>query len=273
VVFDFAFLILVLLSQVKALRREVGVLLNSVQRRPMSMKTSPATKLGLSPAMPAIELSNWKGVERPQRISFDGHYVRLEPLDPAIHGADLLVSGQEPGAEDRFRYLFEEPPFDRAAFEAWLEKASASVDPIFFAVIDKSTGRAGGRQALMRIDAVHGVIEIGNILWGPAIARTRMATEALFLFASYAFDRLGYRRFEWKCHNLNEPSKRAALRFGFTFEGVFRQHMVTKAHNRDTAWFAIIDKDWPVLRAGYERWLASDNFDEAGRQRARLSFS
>ena len=124
----------------------------------------------------------------------------------------------------------------------------------------------------MRIDPVHGVIEIGSILWGPAISRTRVATEALYLFASHAFDTLGYRRFEWKCNNLNEPSKRAAERFGFTFEGVFRQHMVTKGNNRDTAWFAMIDGDWPRLKAGYEAWLRPENFDESGQQRSKLAF-
>jgi RimJ/RimL family protein N-acetyltransferase len=124
----------------------------------------------------------------------------------------------------------------------------------------------------MRIDVTHGVIEIGHILWGPAIARTRVVTEALYLFATYAFDTLGYRRFEWKCHNLNEPSKRAALRFGFSYEGVFRQHMVAKGRNRDTAWFAMIDADWPRLRAGYEAWLRPENFDAQGRQKTRLTF-
>jgi RimJ/RimL family protein N-acetyltransferase len=192
-------------------------------------------------------------------------------LDPARHGTDLLASAQAPGAEARFRYLFEEPPTDRAVFMAWLEKVAASADPMFFAVIDKRTGKAEGRQTMMRIDPVHGVIEIGNILWGPAIARTRVATEALYLFASHVFDTLGYRRFEWKCNNLNEPSKRAALRFGFAFEGVFRQHMVVKSKNRDTAWFAMTDRDWPALKARYERWLHPSNFDTNNQQRTKLS--
>ncbi|SFJ69852.1 Protein N-acetyltransferase, RimJ/RimL family [Bosea sp. OK403] len=218
-----------------------------------------------------MDLSDWKGVPRPQRIVLEGRYARLEPLNPATHGDDLLASAREPGADDRFRYLFEETPVDMASFGAWLEKASTSTDPLFFAVIDKKTGRAEGRQALMRIDAVNGVIEIGNILWGPAIARSRVATEALHLFARYAFETLGYRRFEWKCNNHNEPSKRAAQRFGFTAEGVFRQHMVQKGKNRDTAWFAMIDIDWPRLKAGYEAWLAPENFDENGQQRTRLS--
>jgi RimJ/RimL family protein N-acetyltransferase len=219
-----------------------------------------------------MDLSNWKGVPCPERIVLEGRYARLEALDPAKHGAQLLASAQQPGADDRFRYLFEEPPADMAALTPWLERVSTSTDPLFFAVIDRQTGRAEGRQSLMRIDATHGVIEIGHILWGPAIARTRVVTEALYLFATYAFDTLGYRRFEWKCHNLNEPSQRAALRFGFTFEGVFRQHMVAKGRNRDTAWFAIIDADWPRLKAGYEAWLRPENFAADGQQKSKLTF-
>jgi len=214
-----------------------------------------------------MDLADWKGVERPERVALDGRYARLEPLDPARHGEALFAaSASEP---DRFRYLFEGPPDDHAAFEAWLERSAASNDPLFFAVIDKATGRAEGRQTLMRIDPVHGVIEIGNILWGPAIARGRVATEALFLFADDVFKR-GYRRFEWKCNNANAPSKTAATRFGFTFEGVFRQHMVVKGRNRDTAWYSMLDKEWPRLREDYLAWLDPANFDEAGRQKARL---
>ncbi len=219
-----------------------------------------------------MDLTQWKGVPCPERIALDGRYARLEPLDPARHGADLLASAQQPGGDDRFRYLFEEPPTDAAAFQPWLEGSAASADPLFFAVIDKQTGRAEGRQALMRIDPAHGVIEIGSILWGPAIARSRVATEALFLSAAHVFDALGYRRFEWKCNTLNEPSKRAARRFGFTPEGVFRQHMVQKGRNRDTAWFATTDGDWPRLKAGYEAWLRPENFDADGQQRSRLAF-
>jgi RimJ/RimL family protein N-acetyltransferase len=219
-----------------------------------------------------MDLTNWKGVPRPERRPIEGRTARLEPLEPARHGDHLFAAARAEGAEDRFRYLFEEAPADRAAFDAWIEKAAAGSDPLFFAVIDKATGRAEGRQSLMRIDTVMGVIEIGNILWGPAITRSRIATEALFLFAQYVFA-LGYRRFEWKCNDLNEPSKRAALRFGFRFEGVFRQHMVVKGKNRDTAWFAITDGDWPRLKAGYEQWLRPENFDAAGRQVAKLRFA
>ena len=145
-------------------------------------------------------------------------------------------------------------------------------DPLVFAVVDKATGRAEGKQSLMRIVPEHGVIDIGGILCGDRIARTRVATEAQYLFARYAFDELGYRRYEWKCNAMNVPSRRAAERFGFSFEGVFRQHMIVKGENRDTAWFAMIDADWPRIRAGYERWLEPGNFEADGTQRTRLSF-
>lgn len=218
-----------------------------------------------------MDLSDWRGVAKPSRKNLAGTYCRLEPLDEAAHGRDLYESSQAPGADDRFRYLFETTPQTREVFDEWLHKASTSDDPMFFAVIDQKTNRAEGRQALMRIDPVHGVIEIGNILWGPAIARSTVCTEALFLFARYAFDELGYRRFEWKCNNDNLPSKKAALRFGFRFEGVFRNHMVVKGKNRDTAWFAMTSEDWPEIRQAYLDWLAPENFDERGEQKHRLA--
>jgi RimJ/RimL family protein N-acetyltransferase len=214
-------------------------------------------------------LAAWQPRPRPGRATLEGRFCRLERLDPARHGDQLFAASMAPGADDRFRFLFEMPQ-DRAAFEGWLTRAAASDDPRFYAVIDRSSGRCGGRQALMRIVPEHGVIEVGSILWGPAIARTRVATEALFLFARHAFDELGYRRFEWKCNARNEPSVRAARRFGFTYEGTFRQHMVVKGQNRDTAWFSITDGEWPALCAAFDRWLAADNFDPQGRQRTRL---
>lgn len=215
-----------------------------------------------------MDLSAWTPRPRPERVTLAGRYARLEPLDPARHGADLLASAQADA--QRFRWLFETPADDHAAFAAWLDRAANSPDPMFWAVVDARTGRAEGRQSLMRIDPGNGVIEIGNILWGPAIAGTRAATEALYLHAAHVFDDLGYRRFEWKCHNANEPSKRAARRFGFTHEGVFRQHMVHKGANRDTAWFAMIDGEWPALKARFQSWLDPANFDATGRQRRRL---
>src|SRR5690606_35392309 len=159
---------------------------------------------------------------------------------------------------------------NRAAFGQWLDKAAASQDPMHYAVVDRKTGKAAGRQTFMRIDQGHGVIEIGSIYWGPLLARTPAATEALYLFARHAFDDLGYRRFDWKCDNENGPSKRAAERFGFAFEGIFRQHMVMKGKNRDTAWFAMLDGDWPMQRRAFEEWLDAGNFDAEGRQKRRL---
>ena len=170
------------------------------------------------------------------------------------------------GDNERYRYLLDAPR-DRASYDAWLARAAGSEDPFVFAVIDKATGRAEGRQSLMRITPEHGVIEIGAILWGSRIARTRIATEAFFLHARYVFDDLGYRRYEWKCNNGNAPSKRAAERFGYTFEGLFRQHMVANGENRDSAWYSIIDAEWPRLREAYERWLEPSNFDASGRQK------
>jgi RimJ/RimL family protein N-acetyltransferase len=217
-----------------------------------------------------MDRQNWTGAPKPAPCVLEGRYARLEPLSPARHAQELFRSALRPGAEGRFRYLFDEPPADESNFAAWLETASMTQDPSFFAVIDQATGRAEGRQALMRIDPVHGVIEIGHILWGPAIARTRVATEAFFLLASYAFDKLGYRRFEWKCDSRNAPSRNAAARFGFTFEGIFRHHMVVKGESRDTAWFSIISPEWPRISAAFTAWLAPSNFDEGGQQQRRL---
>ena len=206
---------------------------------------------------------------RPARVVLEGRYARLEPLS-AAHAPALFEASTGPGADARFAYLFDVPPASTADMSAWIAKAAATDDPFFTAVLDKASGRAKGRQALMRITPEHGVIEIGNILWGPAISRTRVATEALYLAARHVFEDLGYRRFEWKCNNLNEPSKAAARRFGFTYEGLFRQHMWVKGANRDTAWFSMLDSEWPALKAEYDRWLDPANFDAAGNQLTRL---
>lgn len=215
-----------------------------------------------------VDLTRWSLPPAPARAPIIGRYVRLEPLQ-AGHAGTLYAAASADGADDRFRWLFEHPPQDRGTFADWVDHVSSSADPMFFAVVDAATGRAEGRQALMRIDRTHGVIEIGSIMWGPALQRSRMATEALFLFADHVFA-LGYRRFEWKCNDLNAPSKRAALRFGFRPEGVFRQHMVVKGTNRDTVWFAMTDQDWQELRPGYLAWLAPDNFAADGGQRSTL---
>lgn len=218
-----------------------------------------------------MTLNEWRAPAPPERRVIEGRYARLEPLDAARHAATLFEASRAEGSETRFRYLFDAPPDGPAAMRDWAERAAASDDPLHFAVIDRQSGRAEGRQALMRITPDHGVVEIGNIMWGPAMTRSRIATEALFLAADQIFSQ-GYRRFEWKCDDANLPSKKAALRFGFRPEGVFRQHMVVKGRNRDTAWFAMTDGDWPALRREYLRWLEPSNFDAAGQEQSKLRF-
>lgn len=218
----------------------------------------------------AGNLNNWQPRPRPERKVLDGHFARLEPLDAAAHGDGLFEASSVSDANQRFRWLPEFSPSEREDFQPWLEKAQASEDPLFFTVIDKASGKVGGRQTLMRIDPANGVAEIGNIYWGPLLSRKPAATEAQFLFMRYIFDDLGYRRYEWKCNNNNEPSKRAAERFGFTFEGLFRQHLVVKGENRDTAWYSIIDSEWPALKRAYEAWLDPANFDATGQQIRKL---
>lgn len=216
------------------------------------------------------DLTGWTGCPRPERIDLDGRYVRLELLSAGRHGDDLFVAATAGDAEARFRYLGTFPPDDWTGFQSWIDKAEASADPLYWAVIDKATGKAVGRQSLMRIDAANGVIETGDIHWGPAMQGTRLATEAFYLHARYIFDDLGYRRYEWKLNNENAPSHRAARRFGFSYEGLFRQHMIVKGLNRDTAWYAMTDGDWSRIRDALEGWLSPENFDSDGRQKRRL---
>ncbi len=168
-------------------------------------------------------------------------------------------------------YLPVGPFADLDAYRAWVEGASRSTDPLFFAIVDAATGRAVGVASYLRIDPANGVIEVGHLQFSPRLQRTPAATEAIFLLMRHAFDDLGYRRFEWKCDSLNAPSRAAAERLGFQYEGTFRQAVVYKGRNRDTAWYAIVDGDWPTIRAGFEAWLSPGNFDGVGRQRVRLA--
>ncbi len=193
----------------------------------------------------------------------------LEPVDPARHATDLFSASE--GAPAIWDYLAYGPFENERVFTDWLKDRAASDDPLFYAVLDLASGQARGMASLMRIVPEHGVIEVGHIWFAPVLQRTRQATEAIYLLARHAFDDLGYRRFEWKCDSLNEPSRRAAERFGFVFEGVFRQHMVVKGRNRDTAWYAITDGEWPSRRAAFEAWLSPDNFEPDGRQRRSLA--
>jgi RimJ/RimL family protein N-acetyltransferase len=200
-----------------------------------------------------------------------GRYVDLEHVDADRHGADLWSSFQTGDPEGRiWTYLGYGPFRDEASFLAWLKERQASVDPLFYALVPHVTGKASGMASFMRMVPEFGVIEIGHIWLSPGLKQTREATEGLYLMMRHAMGALASRRLEWKCDALNQPSRRAAKRLGFTFEGVFRQHMIVKGRNRDTAWFAIIDKDWPAIDRAFQRWLAPDNFDEAGRQRQAL---
>ena len=195
-----------------------------------------------------------------------GPRVRLEPLDADRHGGDLFDAyGEAPDGRD-WTYLSVERLDDRDAYLAFVKGQAASEDPRHHAIVETASGRAVGTAALMRIDRANGVIEVGHIAFSPRLKRTAAATEAIFLLMCRVFDELGYRRFEWKCDSLNAPSRRAALRYGFAFEGLFRQALVTKGRNRDTAWYAMIDEDWPRIKAAFTRWLDPSNFDAAGRQ-------
>ena len=212
---------------------------------------------------------DWKPARRPERAPLEGDTVRLEPVDPDRHAGDLFATSK--GAPALWDYLAYGPFESEPVFTEWLKDRAASDDPLFYAVVDRDSGTARGMASLMRIKPEHGVIEVGHIWFAPVLQRTRQATEAIYLLARHSFDDLGYRRFEWKCDALNEPSRRAAERFGFVFEGVFRQHMVIKDRNRDTAWFSIVDGEWPAVRAAFEAWLAPENFDPQGRQRRSLA--
>ena len=207
----------------------------------------------------------------PEHRTFHGRVVRLEPLDPVVHGNSLYEGTHGEGRDVVWRYLFEGPFAERAAFDRYLQEAADSEDPLFFAIVNNASGLAVGWAAFLRYEPRHRVIEVGHILYTPELQRTIGATEAMYLMAQYVFEDLSCRRYEWKCNALNEPSRRAAGRFGFTFEGIFRQHMIVKGRNRDTAWYSMLDTEWPSIKANFERWLAPDNFDANGAQKMRLS--
>jgi RimJ/RimL family protein N-acetyltransferase len=211
----------------------------------------------------------WRGAKPPRRDPIEGETVRLEPLDPLRHGDDLYLATE--GADSTWGYLAYGPFSSREEFIRWLEDRAPLDDPLTFTIVDRTSGAACGLASFMRMAPEHGVIEIGHIWLSPGLQRTRQATEAIFLMSRYAFDELGNRRLEWKCDSANAPSRRAAERFGFVFEGVFRQHMVVKDRNRDTAWYSILDSEWPSRRAAFEAWLVPSNFDDGGMQRRSLA--
>ncbi len=216
------------------------------------------------PALPPF----WQPTKAPARENLEGRTVRLEPLDVVRHGDELFAEFQGPGSDPKlWDYLSVGPFPDRADFQTWLETIAKSADPLYFTIVDPQTNQPLGLISYLNIAPANGSIEIGWVMYGAAMQRTTAATETIYLMARHAFDTLKYRRLEWKCDSLNARSRAAADRFGFEYEGLFRQHMVIKGRNRDTAWFSIIDGDWQKLRDRYEAWLSPDNFDADGRQR------
>lgn len=215
-------------------------------------------------------VAGWTRRPRPTARSMEGRWCRLEPLDAARHADDLYRANS---ADDRGRmwtYLPYGPFESLASYGPWLEGIAGRDDPMFFAIVEGG-GRAVGVAALQRIDPENGTIEVGHLAYSPVLQATTAATEAMALMMRLVFEELGYRRYEWKCDSLNAASRRAAQRLGFVYEGTFRQAVVVKGRNRDTAWFSITDAEWPRLAVAYERWLAPDNFDAEGRQRLALS--
>jgi RimJ/RimL family protein N-acetyltransferase len=208
---------------------------------------------------------------RPQPTVLAGRVVTLRPFDRAGQAEALYQATHGPEKEDQWRYMSEGPFASRGDFDVAFDRNAGSSDPLFFAIVDNPTGFAVGQASYLRIEPRHRVIEVGNIIFTPALQRSSGATEAMYLMARHVFEDLGYRRYEWKCNASNQPSRRAALRLGFVFEGVFRQHMIIKGRNRDTAWFSMLDSEWPLRRANFEQWLAPSNFDPAGRQVLSLS--
>jgi RimJ/RimL family protein N-acetyltransferase len=216
-------------------------------------------------------LPGWSARARPPRTPMEGRLCRLEPIDVERHAADLHAANLQDKEGRNWTYLAYGPYARLEDYRDWMRATCLGEDPLFHTVIDLKTGRAVGVASYLRIDPAPGVIEVGHINYAPPIQRTAAATEAMFLMMRRVFDELGYRRYEWKCDALNAPSRAAALRLGFQFEGIFRQATVYKSRNRNTAWYAITDRDWPALKARYERWLDPANFDAAGRQRQSLS--
>lgn len=220
--------------------------------------------------MPSTDLQHWQVARTPDAAVLHGNRVRLERLDPARHSDDLWLALHGADADPHmWTYMGYGPFASPADFTQWLNSLGNSGDAVFYTVIANSSGQALGLLSYLNICPAHGSIEIGHVCFGHALQRSTQASETVYLLARYAFE-LGNRRLEWKCDNANLRSKRAAERFGFTYEGLFRQHLIRKGRNRDTAWFSLLDHEWPACCAAFERWLAADNFDAQGQQRQRL---
>jgi RimJ/RimL family protein N-acetyltransferase len=212
----------------------------------------------------------WTKRPIPPRTAMTGRFCTVAPLDPVRHAAPLFAAFAEDDGR-MWTYLPRGPFASAADYREWAEGAARLDDPLTHAIVDNASGQAVGTAAYMRIDAAFGVIEVGSITFSPRLQRQPAGTEAMYLMMRRVFDELGYRRYEWKCNSLNAPSRAAALRYGFQYEGLFRQVQITRGHNRDTTWFSVIDSEWPGLRAAFEGWLDPTNFDAAGQQRRSLA--
>ncbi|MCJ2143637.1 GNAT family N-acetyltransferase [Methylobacterium sp. E-066] len=217
------------------------------------------------------DLPDWTPRPRPPRAPMEGRFCRIVPLDAEAHAAGLFATYSAAPDQRNWTYLPDEMPESEAVFRVRLEARAASEDPLFHTILDPASGAPLGIASYLRIDPGNGVIEVGHLHFGPQLQRAPAATEAMALMMARAFDELGYRRYEWKCDSLNAPSRAAALRLGFTFEGIFRKATVVKGRSRDTAWFSITDAEWPRVRAGLKAWLDPANFDADGRQRRGLA--
>lgn len=217
-----------------------------------------------------FEVAGWKVPQPPKRETMNGRFCRVEPLDAHAHAASLHAANVLDVERRMWTYLAYGPFETFETYRAWMASFCSGSDPLFFAIVDRATNKAVGVASYMRIDPPAGSIEVGHLGYSPLLQRTPAATEAMYLMMERAFD-LGYRRYEWKCNALNAPSRAAAQRLGFSFEGVFRQAGVVKGRTRDTAWYAAIDEEWPALKDAFKRWLSPENFDEEGKQKTRLS--
>lgn len=213
----------------------------------------------------------WSPRPRPPRTAMQGRFCTVEPLDPERHAAQLFATYAEDAEGRMWTYLPRGPYASPDDYRSWAEGACRSDDPLVHAILDNATGEAVGTASYMRIEPNVGVIEIGSITFSPRLQRRPAATEAMYLMMRRVFDELGYRRYEWKCDSLNQPSRNAAQRLGFRYEGLFRQASMTRGRNRDTAWFSVIDGEWPALRAAFESWLDPANFAADGTQRRNLA--
>ena len=211
-------------------------------------------------------LPNWRPCEAPSRTELEGRYAKVVPLDPLVHASDLHAANLVDTEHRNWVYLAYGPFESEQDYRAWMRSTCLSPDPLFYAVTDRATGKATGLASYLRIARAVGVIEVGHINFAPSLQRTRAATEAMYLMVRHVFDDLGYRRVEWKCDALNGRSRRAALRLGFSYEGTFRQATVYKGRSRDTAWYSMLDGEWPKARAAFENWLDPTNFDSQGNQ-------